>query len=82
MQQTMLHLNKKKKNYLIDLVDDVLDENYPFNDKINTENLYTEDNLFDNNDSKDIKWVSEDVIKNINSNDAAFVDLAKDAPKK
>ena len=60
----------------------MLDENYPFNDKINTEDLYIEDNLFDNNDSKYIKWVSEDVIKNINLNDAPFVDLAKDAPKK
>ena len=37
---------KKKKNELIDLVDDVLDENNPFNNKIKTEDIYTEDNLF------------------------------------
>ena len=36
---------------LIDLVDDVLDENNPFNGKIITEDIYIEDILFDDNDS-------------------------------
>ena len=45
---------KKKKNELIDLVDDVLDENNPFNNKIKTEDIYTEDNLFDDTNSNDI----------------------------
>ena len=49
----MLQLNKKK-NELIDLVDDVLDENNPFNNKIKTEDIYTEDNLFDDTSSNDI----------------------------
>ena len=40
----MLQLNKK--NGLIDLVDDVLDENNPFNNKIKTEDIYIEDNFF------------------------------------
>ena len=48
----MLQLNKK--NGLIDLVDDVLDENNPFNNKIKTEDIYIEDNLFDDTNSKDI----------------------------
>ena len=37
---------QKKQNDPKDLVDDVLDENNPFNNKINTENIYIEDNLF------------------------------------
>ena len=45
---------QKKKNELIDLVDDVLDENNPFNNKIKTEDIYTEDNLFDDTNSNDI----------------------------
>ena len=51
----MLQLNQKKKqNELIDLVDDALDENNPFNNKIKREDIYTEDNLFDDTDSNDI----------------------------
>ena len=48
---------------LIDLVDDVLDENNPFNSKIKTGDIYTEDNLLDNNDSKDTKKVSDNPLK-------------------
>ena len=46
---------KKKKNDLIDLVDDMLHENNPFNDQINTKGKYIKVNLFDDTDSKDIK---------------------------
>ena len=53
----MLQLNKKTQNDLIDLVDNVLDENNPFNNKIKTEDIYIEDNLFDDTNSKDIKKV-------------------------
>ena len=59
----MLQLNKKNKMTLIDLVDDVLDENNPFNSKIKTGDIYTEDNLLDNNDSKDTKKVSDNPLK-------------------
>ena len=45
---------KKKQNELIDLVNDVLEENNPFNNKIKREDIYTEDNLFDDIDSNDI----------------------------
>ena len=45
----MLHLikTKTKQNDLINLVDDVLNENNPFNNKIKAENIYIEDNFFD-----------------------------------
>ena len=59
----MLQLNKKTQNDLIDLVDNVLDENNPFNNKIKTEDIYIEENLFDDTDSKDIKKVSDGAIK-------------------
>ena len=52
----MLQLNKKNKlTFKQNLVDDVLDENNPFNNKIKTEDIYIEDNLFDDTNSKDIK---------------------------
>ena len=41
---------QKKQNDPKDLVDDVLDENNPFNNKINTEDIYIEDNLFNDTD--------------------------------
>ena len=50
----MLQLNKKKQNELIDLVDDVLDENNSFNNKIKTGDIYTEDNLFGDTNWNDI----------------------------
>ena len=59
----MLQLNKKNKMTLIDLVDDLLDENNPFNGKIKTGDIYIEDNLLDNNDSKDTKKVSDNPLK-------------------
>ena len=63
----MLQLNQKKD--LLDLIDDVLDENNPFNNKVKTEDIYIEDNLFDDTDSKDIKKVSDGAIKKINFGD-------------
>ena len=54
---------KRKQNNLIDLVDDVLHENNPFNNKIKTEDMYIEENLFDDTDSKDIKIVFGDVTE-------------------
>ena len=75
MQQTMLQLNKKNQNDLINLVYDVLDENNPFNDLIKTEDIYIKDNLFDDTDSKDIKKVSDSEIP---SDDK----MAVDGPKK
>ena len=49
----MLQLNKKNKlTFKQNLVDDVLDENNPFNNKIKTEDIYIEDNLFDDSNSR------------------------------
>ena len=86
MQQTMLQLNKKNQNDLINLVYDVLDENNPFNDLIKTEDIYIKDNLFDDTDSKDIKKFSDSVIKEINFDDNIEIPsddkMAVDGPKK
>ena len=54
----MLQLKKnkqKKQQYFIDLFDDVLDEDNPFNDIMKTEDIFIDDNLFDNTDQKEIK---------------------------
>ena len=61
---------QKKQNDLIDLIDNVLDENNPFNNKIKTEDIYIEDNLFDDTNSKDMKEVSDGVIEEINFGDS------------
>ena len=82
----MLQLNKKTQNDLINLVYDVLDENNPFNDLIKTEDIYIKDNLFDDTDSKDMKKVSDSVIKEINFDDNIEIPsddkMAVDGPKK
>ena len=62
----MLLLSKKIQDGLLNLVDDVLDENNLFNDKIKTEDRYIDDNLFDDTDSKDKNKVSDGVINEIN----------------
>ena len=54
MKQTLLQLNKKQ-DYFIDLFDDVLDGDNPFNDLMKTEDKFIDDNLFDDPDQKDIK---------------------------
>ena len=81
----MLQLSKKKQNDLIDLVDDVLDENNLFNDQIKTESIYIEVNLFDDTDSKNIKKVSDGVIKKINFDNNIEIpsddEMAIDGPK-
>ena len=81
----MLQLSKKNQNGLIDLVDDVLDENNLFNDQIKTESIYIEVNLFDDTDSKNIKKVSDGVIKKINFDNNIEIpsddEMAIDGPK-
>ena len=81
----MLQLSKKNQNDLIDLVDDVLDENNLFNDQIKTESIYIEVKLFDDTDSKNIKKVSDGVIKKINFDNNIEIpsddEMAIDGPK-
>ena len=62
MKQTTLQLNKKKQNYFIDLSENVLDEDNPFNDTVETEDIFIDDNLSDDTDEKEIKKISEDVL--------------------
>ena len=40
----------------------MLDEDNPFNDTMKTEDIFINDNLFDDTDQKEIKKVSEDVL--------------------
>ena len=53
---------QKKLNDIIDLIDDVLDENNPFNVRVKTQDLFIDDDFFDDTDQNDIKKVSEDVL--------------------
>ena len=53
---------QKKQNDIFGLNDDILDENNPFNDQLETEDIYIEDDLFDDTDQRDIKKVSEDIV--------------------
>ena len=46
----MLRLNKKKQNHFIDLFGEVLDEDNPFNDTMETEDIFIDGNLFDDTD--------------------------------
>ena len=49
-----------------------------------TEDIFIDDNLFDDTDQKDIKKISEDVFPdtNLDQNEALFVDLPKEWPEK
>ena len=51
----MLQLKRKKKDHFINLFDDLQDEDNPFNDTMKTEDIFSNDNLFDDTDQKDIK---------------------------
>ena len=76
------HLSKKG-NEIIDLVDDIIDHNNPFKDTFKTDpvDIFIDDNLlydFDQNNKKDIKMVSDDILwgENIDQNDALFEELS------
>ena len=58
---------QKKDNEVIDLIDDIKDEDNTFNGtfKADPEDIFVADSLFDSfnqNDEKDIKMVSDDVL--------------------
>ena len=59
----------------------MLDENNPFNNKIKTEDIYIEDNLFDDTDSKDKKksFIS---LSNIDKIDLKKTSTTQQATKK
>ena len=56
---------QKKQDDAIKLIDDILDEDNPFKN-INTEDIWIEGNLFDNNDKEATKEVSKDGIDTTN----------------
>ena len=64
----------------------MLDEGNPFNNTIKKEpeDIFIDDDLFDNTDQKEIKKVSEDVLQdtNLDQNDVLFKDLPKATPGK
>ena len=75
---------QKKDNEVIDLVDDIMDYDNPFEGtfKDELEDIFIDDNLFDDfdqNDKKDIKMVCDDILKdeNLNQNDILFEELPK-----
>ena len=57
---------QKKQNEITDLVDYIIDESNPFQE-IGTEEIWIEDNVFDNKDNKDIVDVSN-ILKGIKEN--------------
>ena len=57
---------QKKQNEITDLVDYIIDESNPFQE-IGTEEIWTEENIFDNKDNKDIVEVSN-ILKGIKEN--------------
>ena len=60
----------------------LIPSNNPFND-LKIGDIYIEDGLFDDNDSKDRKKFSDEAIETINlTDDVPFVDLVTNAPKK
>ena len=59
---------QKKQNEITDLVDDIIDESNPFQD-IGTEDIWIEDDIFDNNDDQSIVDFSKDILQGIKEND-------------
>ena len=80
---------QKKDNEVIDLVDDIMDYDNPFEGtfKDEPEDIFIDDNLFDDfdqNDKKDIKMVCDDILmdENLNQNDVLFEELPKRSLKR
>ena len=64
---------QKKQQQITNLVDDVIDENSPFQN-LRTEDIWIEADLFDINDSKETTEISNNTLKNISKNDP-FLDF-------
>ena len=54
--------NKKKQSEMIHLVDYFLDDDNSFNDTV--ENIFIDNDLFDNNDNRDIK-IADNILGGI-----------------
>ena len=73
MTRLMTLLLNRKNNKITDLVDEVIDESNPFQN-IGTKDIWTENDMFDQNDEKDIVNIQKDILKNIRENDS-FLDF-------
>ena len=65
---------QKKQTDVIDLVDDIVDKKIPFQNLV-TEDIWIEEDIFDNNDKGDIIDTSKDIIKDIKNIDP-FLDFS------
>ena len=66
---------QKKQNQITDLVDDIIDESNPFQN-IDTEDMWIEDDIFDNTDNQNIVDVSKDILKDIKESDP-YLDFSR-----
>ena len=65
----------KKQTEITDLVDDIIDEKNSFQN-LGTEDIWTEDDLFNSKDPGDIIDTSKDIISDIKDSDP-FLDFTK-----
>ena len=65
--------DQKKQYKLTDLVDDIIDESNPFQNLV-TEDIWIEDDIFDDKDNLDTVDTSKDILKGIKENDP-FLDF-------
>ena len=59
---------QKNQNKITDLADDIIDESNPFQN-IDNEDIWIEDDIFDNNDNQNIVDASKDILKGIKESD-------------
>ena len=59
---------QKKQEKITDLVDDIIAEDNPFQN-LGTEDIWIDDDIFDNHNNQDIVNVSKDILKGIKEND-------------
>ena len=63
MKKSTNNIISTRSNEIIDLVDYILDDGNPFNDT--AEDIFIDDDLFDNTDNKDIKIEADDILGGI-----------------
>ena len=56
---------QKSQTDAIDLIDYILDENNPFKNSLSFEDIWIEDDFFDNKDSQVIKETSKEIIDDV-----------------
>ena len=66
---------QKKQNIITDLIDDIIDETNPYQN-LGTEDIWIEDDMFDQKGEKDISDFSNEILKKINESDS-FIDFSE-----